>query len=177
MPAPRKQWGVNTPVYRVLNHWVEREKETLVCNVPPNAITILGMFAGGLAVAALDRGSWGVLILFAFIRELCDILDGVLARQCSTGSRGGAVLDVLSDSLYVWAAAFVVVKRLWPGRRAGDWAAYALSLAGSTIMADEMAHVLRGTESDHGESAMGRNSILAGPVLISLVKLYLDAYG
>ena len=149
MPAPQRQWGFNTPVYSLLGRWVAREKDTLVCNVPPNAITIVGMFAGGLVVAALDRGGWGALLLFAFIRELCDILDGVLARECSTSSRGGAILDVLSDSLYVWGLAVVVVKHLWPGRRAGDWAMYALCLAGSTVMADELAHVLLARKAEH----------------------------
>lgn len=146
-----------------------------MCNVPPNAVTILGMVAGGLAIAALDRGGMLALLLFAFIREFCDIMDGVLARQCSTGSRAGAILDVLSDSLYVWGSAFVVVRRLWPGRSGADWAMYALAVASSTIMADELAHVLRGLESDHGESAMGRSSIVAGPLLVGMVKLYLDA--
>ena len=176
MPAPERRWGVNTPVYAILSRWVAREKKTLICNVPPNAITIVGMFAGGLVVAALDKGGWGALLLFAVIRELCDILDGVLARECSTSSRAGAILDVLSDSLYVWALAVVVVKRLWPGRRAGDWAMYALCLSGTTVMADELAHVLRGIKSDHAESIMGQNSIVAGPLLVSLAKFYLDTY-
>ena len=103
-------------------------------------------------------------------------MDGVLARECSTSSRAGAILDVLSDSLYVWALAVVVVKRLWPGRRAGDWAMYALCLSGTTVMADELAHVLRGIKSDHAESIMGQNSIVAGPLLVSLAKFYLDTY-
>ena len=168
---------MNVPVYRWLEDVVE-SKGSLICRISPNAVTAMGVLAGGGALLALrDRLGWLVLLSCALLREVCDILDGALARRCKTESRAGAVLDVLSDSLYVWGAATIVLTRLWPGRRPGDWVLYALALAASTVMADELAHVLRRVPSHHGESWVGRNSILAGPVLLGAAKLYLDSYG
>ena len=180
MPVPRSKWGTNAPVYEVLEKWVARaggHGETGACGVPPNAVTVVGMVAGGVALYyLLGRGNWVPFLLCALLRELCDIFDGVLARGCGTGSRKGAILDVLSDSLYVWGGSAIVCTRLWPGRRPGDWVLYALALSASSAMADELVHVLRGAESAHGESWIGRNSILAGPLIMAGVKWYLGEY-
>lgn len=173
MPAPRSKWGINAPVYDVLEGWVG----ACPCSISPNWVTFAGMAAGGGALySLLGRGNWLPFVLCALLRELCDIFDGVLARACDSGSRTGAVLDVLSDSLYVWGAAAIVYTHVWPARRLGDWVINGVALVASIIMADELLHILRGTESAHGESVTGRNSILAGPLIMAGVKWYLGKY-
>tara|TARA_B100001057_G_C22791866_1_gene927934 strand:+ start:1207 stop:1617 length:411 start_codon:yes stop_codon:yes gene_type:complete len=135
------------------------------------------MLAGAGVLYLLARpGSWGGFILLAVVRELCDILDGVLARGCDASSRSGAIIDVLSDTLYVWGASLIVSTELWPGRAAGDWVLYALALAASAAMGDELMGVLRGTGSTHDESWIGRNSILAGPLIMLGAKWYLAGH-
>lgn len=178
MPAPRTKWGVNAPVYRVLEDWVkapENARSRLApCLVPPNVVTALGIFAGAGVLYLLPRpGRWGWFVLLAAVRELCDILDGVLARGCDAGSRSGAILDVLSDTLYVWGAALIVATQVWPGRGAGDWAMYALALTSSVAMGDELIGAFRGTGSTHDESWIGRNSVLAGPLIMVGAKWFL----
>lgn len=65
----------------------------------PNAITLLNLFFGCLALAAIFRGDITGVALFTTAAALADFADGALARLLRVHSPLGAQLDSLADAV------------------------------------------------------------------------------
>ena len=164
MPAPESAWGVNTPVYAWLEGLVRRWP--CMCSISPNAVTVLGL-AVGLYVAwnLATAGPWGPLLVCAVIRELLDIGDGTLARQCQTQSRTGALLDVSCDFVYLLALTGGILYRMWPLRTL--WKCIVLvPLFFAICMLVELIAEARRRPKPFQESCVSQNSVVLGPLLV-----------
>jgi phosphatidylglycerophosphate synthase len=83
-------------------------------NVPPLAVTGVGLLAGLAAAGCAARGSyWAALGLF-WLGRILDGLDGAIARAAGTQSALGGYLDLMADFV-VYAAIPIAV---WWGLRA-----------------------------------------------------------
>ena len=72
------------------------------CYIHPNEITILGiLFTIITGYFLYTQKSFLFFFIVVFIRTLCDIYDGILARKCNKVSKNGKKLDIFSDWFYV----------------------------------------------------------------------------
>lgn len=76
-------------------------------HIDPNSVTSVGL-ALSLTIGVLHvfNHHWWVA-LFMIIRQLCDLLDGPIARQCIRTSKLGGYLDTIADYIYGGALIFV----------------------------------------------------------------------
>ncbi len=103
-----------------------------LCAVHPNVVTLLALLLTVPIVGNIvGGGSLWVLMGLALLRELLDMLDGTLARECGTTSATGAVLDIACDTIYTAAVGGAFVYAIWPLRHPLDWLVLVLA-AGST---------------------------------------------
>ncbi|NPA12793.1 MAG: CDP-alcohol phosphatidyltransferase family protein [Aquificae bacterium] len=65
--------------------------------VSPNMLTIGGMFTVGVASVFIAKGDLFVGAVLLILGNLCDALDGALARRYGKGSVFGAFLDSVVD--------------------------------------------------------------------------------
>lgn len=74
------------------------------CRVHPNVITALTFpITFGIFIAILFPGPWSFVLALtlAVIRAILDSTDGAVARSCDQCSHTGAVLDIVSDTVFV----------------------------------------------------------------------------
>ena len=80
------------------------------CAVHPNTITLFNLIIVTPIIMILLMGpNWQVLLAISLIRGVFDIADGTLARKCGLTSKLGAVLDIGSDTIFIWAILATVV--------------------------------------------------------------------
>ena len=168
MPTPQNSWGVNTPVYAWTQSLVR--KCSFICSISPNVITVLGL-AVGLYVAwnLATGGPWGLLLVCAVIREFLDISDGVVARQCKSESRTGALLDVTCDFAYLLALTAGIVYRLWPMRVTWTWFVVLIPFLGAIFVLCELIAEVKRKPKPFQESFVSQNSIVMGPLLVGVL--------
>lgn len=63
----------------------------------PNAITLLNLFFGCLAVVAVWKEAFSVVYVWVALSLLADLLDGAVARGLKVSSETGKQLDSLAD--------------------------------------------------------------------------------
>ncbi len=68
-------------------------------NIPPNAITLLSVFAGVLSALAFYSHHVLTGALLLLISGLLDLSDGIVARHNDKATKFGAILDWLADKL------------------------------------------------------------------------------
>lgn len=85
----------------------------------PNAITLLNLFAGILAVAMAMENNLGYAGLLILLASVFDFLDGFAARLLKAYSDTGKELDSLADVVSFGVApgmiAFILMKKAMPG--------------------------------------------------------------
>lgn len=81
----------------------------------PNALTALGLLAGGGAAALVALGRFWEGGLLLLVGGALDLLDGALARATGRASPGGALLDSTADRLSE-AALFLGLLIFYQGR-------------------------------------------------------------
>ena len=169
MPAPIRAWGFNTPVYDGCTYLLQQCPA--LCAVSPNAITVGGLCLGLGVAYGLARGSpWGLLVLGAVLRELLDIADGVVARQCQKTSRFGALLDIVCDLLYLVAVTVAVVYRAWPLRTVVAWGMLASCLVACGFLTVELTSEVQHRPKPQGDGWVARNSIIAVPAFVAVLR-------
>jgi CDP-diacylglycerol---serine O-phosphatidyltransferase len=65
----------------------------------PNALTLLNLFCGCLAIAFAFDNEWNAFIVCVFLSLVADLLDGFLARKLGVASPLGVQLDSLADAV------------------------------------------------------------------------------
>ncbi len=66
-------------------------------NITPNFLTILGLFITGIGSLFIVSGSFFTAGIFILLGNLCDAVDGALARRYNKTSKFGAFLDSVVD--------------------------------------------------------------------------------
>ena len=76
-------------------------------NIDPNSVTSVGL-ALSLTIGVLHvfKHYWWVS-LFMILRQLCDLLDGPIARTCFRTSKLGGYFDTIADNIYSGTVIFV----------------------------------------------------------------------
>lgn len=93
----------------------------------PNLITTAGLFAGVYSVIASFRGDFVMAAVAIMAANVCDVLDGRVARVTNTTSDFGIQYDSLSDLVAFGVAPGILVYR-WAMEPWGTWGWLAASL-------------------------------------------------
>lgn len=65
----------------------------------PNALTLLNLFFGCMAIAFVFQNEWNAFLVCTGISALADLLDGMVARKLGVDSPLGVQLDSLADAI------------------------------------------------------------------------------
>jgi CDP-diacylglycerol--serine O-phosphatidyltransferase len=93
----------------------------------PSLITTGGLFAGFYSVIASFRGDFFTAAVAVLVANVCDVLDGRVARLTNTTSRFGIEYDSLADLIAFGGAPGILVYR-WAIEPWGSWGWLAASL-------------------------------------------------
>lgn len=83
-----------------------------IYNIHPNAITALALLlSAALPILYHLKLHW---LLFAaiLVRQICDCLDGAVARRCQKTSKLGGLMDTFADLVFIAAMILIVFKML-----------------------------------------------------------------
>jgi CDP-diacylglycerol--glycerol-3-phosphate 3-phosphatidyltransferase len=83
----------------------------------PNAVTTASLLAALAAGFSFGTGHLGVGAALFMVAGMCDLLDGVVARQLGTGSDAGEVFDATVDrygEFFVVAGIAFHFRTMWP---------------------------------------------------------------
>lgn len=69
----------------------------IALGISANTLTWISLLLGALAGVALAEGRFGLAAVLALASNLCDALDGLVARSTHTASDSGEVLDATVD--------------------------------------------------------------------------------
>ena len=79
--------------------------------VLPCSLTLCGLLCGVQGALSVTSGEVGLAVLWMTAGQACDIADGWTARQLGAVTRGGALLDIMTDRAL--AVAFVAAAGAW----------------------------------------------------------------
>ena len=65
----------------------------------PNAVTMINLAAGCLAIVSCLEGNYGLVLLLVAVSLIADFADGLLARALDAKSELGVQLDSLADAV------------------------------------------------------------------------------
>ena len=100
MPAPTRKYCTDKFIYTFLHRYIT--PFTCKHNISPNIVTLFNIFWTFLIFWAVSTKSNKYLILIAMmLYHVFDCLDGAIARNCNRQSKIGAILDHISDGLYM----------------------------------------------------------------------------
>ena len=136
----------------------------------PNLITTGGLFAGVYSILASVRGAYWSAAVAILVANVCDILDGRVARMTRTSTRFGIEYDSLADVIAFGVAPGILVYT-WALQQWGTlgW------LAASTYVACGALRLARFNvqyESSEKRHFLGLPIPAAAEVIASLVLLY-----
>src|SRR5689334_16140696 len=82
-----------------MGYWVLQPigQACVAIGIRPNTITWLSLMFGVAGAAALAQGRFGLGAVLALASNLCDALDGMVARATGVSSDSGEVLDAVVD--------------------------------------------------------------------------------
>ncbi|MFM1863479.1 MAG: hypothetical protein RLZ26_2001 [Pseudomonadota bacterium] len=86
-----------------------RTENLTVRQILPNAVTILGLCAGLMALRFVQAGRVDLAVMLILLAGVLDGLDGIIARRLDATSKMGAELDSLADFLNFGVAPAVIV--------------------------------------------------------------------
>ena len=117
-PEPRRPVVAARPVGAPLRRGVY---------ILPSLITTGGLFAGFYSVIASFRGDFFTAAVAVLVANVCDVLDGRVARLTNSTSRFGIEYDSLADLIAFGVAPGILVYR-WALEPWGSWGWLAASL-------------------------------------------------
>jgi len=97
--------GVLSPLVRLCCRW----------GIRPNAVTAAGLLISAAVPFLHQAGFWTPAAAAMIVRQLCDCLDGAVARRSGRVSILGAVLDSISDAIFYYALLWVIASRIAHG--------------------------------------------------------------
>lgn len=82
-----------------MGYWLLRPlvRALAALQVTPNAVTVFSLVPALLAAVAAGLGRFGLACFLGTMSALCDLVDGVLARETGVASDAGEVLDAAID--------------------------------------------------------------------------------
>ncbi|HVU51718.1 MAG TPA: CDP-alcohol phosphatidyltransferase family protein [Polyangia bacterium] len=82
-----------------MGYWLLRPLVSALaaCHVTPNEVTLFSLVPALLAAVAAAFGRFGLACSLGTLSALCDLVDGVLARETGVASDAGEVLDAAVD--------------------------------------------------------------------------------
>ncbi|HYD48651.1 MAG TPA: CDP-diacylglycerol--serine O-phosphatidyltransferase, partial [Terriglobales bacterium] len=141
----------------------------------PSIITTGGLFAGFYSIIASVREDYWVAAIAILIANVCDILDGRVARMTRTSTRFGIEYDSLSDVIAFGVAPGLLVYT-WALRPWGTvgWLAASIYVACGALRLARFNAQYDNAEKRH---FIGLPIPAAAEVIASLVLLYYFAGG
>lgn len=120
---------MNTPRFSVVDGRPRRRIPPLRSGVYllPNLVTTLGLFAGFYSIIATLSHQYRVAAIMILLAQLCDMLDGRIARLTRTASSFGVQYDSLAD-LVAFGVAPGILVYTWALRPWGRWGWLAATL-------------------------------------------------
>jgi phosphatidylglycerophosphate synthase len=83
-------------------------------NVHPNYITLIALVLSvGIIFLHLAHFYWAV-VFSIIIRQICDCIDGGVARKCNKTSKLGGALDNLADMIMLISISFITFTFVFP---------------------------------------------------------------
>lgn len=79
-------------------------------NIHPNIITLMGLVTAALLPLMHFNNLPWVLFFSIWIRQLCDCIDGAVARKCKKTSKIGGYLDFVADFIFFYSMLFIVLS-------------------------------------------------------------------
>jgi CDP-diacylglycerol--serine O-phosphatidyltransferase len=136
----------------------------------PNLITTGGLFAGVYSILASVRGDYWAAACAILVANVCDILDGRVARMTRTSTRFGIEYDSLADVIAFGVAPGILVYTwaLQPWGNLGWFAASTYVACGALRLARFNVQY----ESSEKRHFLGLPIPAAAEVIASLVLLY-----
>src|SRR5215831_2603133 len=95
--------------------------------IVPNLFTSAGLFAGFYSIICTLRGKYWLAAVMILVAQLCDMLDGRVARLARATSSFGIQYDSLADLVAFGVAPGILVYQ-WALRQWGRWGWLAASL-------------------------------------------------
>lgn len=131
MPQPTDKTSSDYYLYKYLYNPIAKK----ICFIHPNIITILG---GLLTIPIFynfyNNQSMTIYIILVVMRALLDSLDGAVARKCESGSKIGALLDILSDTICIVAIGTLFLTRLYNIKDDNKYNKYILIVSGFVLL-------------------------------------------
>jgi CDP-diacylglycerol--serine O-phosphatidyltransferase len=136
----------------------------------PNILTTGGLFAGVYSILASVRGAYWAAAVAILVANVCDILDGRIARMTRTTTRFGIEYDSLADVIAFGVAPGILVYTwaLQPWGTLG-WLAASTYVACGALRLARFNVQYENTEKRH---FLGLPIPAAAEVIASLVLLY-----
>jgi phosphatidylglycerophosphate synthase len=133
MPAPTSPTSTDHYLYK----YIYTPLAENICFIHPNYISIANILITiPLVVAALlNRWSIGAFVAIFALHAFIDCMDGSVARTCSLKSKMGALLDTVSDVLFMVIAGIVAIYMLIQRHGLGSWKTIAIgTLIAMTVL-------------------------------------------
>lgn len=76
--------------------------------IHPNVLTILSLIMSLSLPIFHQMGQYALVMILIFIRQLLDLLDGPVARECNKTSKIGGMLDTIADYALLCSLVFIL---------------------------------------------------------------------
>ena len=130
MPQPTNKSSSDYYLYKYLYNPIAKK----ICFIHPNIITILGaLLTIPIFYNYYNNQSMIIYITLIIFRAIFDSLDGAVARNCNSGSKIGALLDIFSDTLCISTIGILFLYRLYQIKDDNKYNKYILIISGITI--------------------------------------------
>lgn len=91
-------------------------------HIHPNTITSVALVMSFSIPFLHVYGLHALVVLFIIARQLCDVLDGPVARECKKTSTIGGLLDTIADYVFGGACVFVLLHKFYGTSLLTVWA-------------------------------------------------------
>ena len=130
MPQPTNKSSSDYYLYKYLYNPIAKK----ICFIHPNIITILGaLLTIPIFYNYYNNQSMTIYMTLVIFRAILDSLDGAVARNCNSGSKIGALLDIFSDTLCISTIGILFLYRLYQIKDDNKYNKYILILSGIVI--------------------------------------------
>jgi phosphatidylglycerophosphate synthase len=103
----------STDDWIVTNIFNKHLYQACVLHIHPNTITLVALVMS-LSIPFLHvHGFYPIVIIFIIARQLCDVLDGPVARECKQTSTIGGLLDTIADYIFGGAIVFLILHKFY----------------------------------------------------------------
>lgn len=173
MPEAKNKYSVDYLFYKnIINPIACR-----ICFINPNLITILGcLLSVPVCYNILYSKDINICFLLFFLRAFFDCLDGSIARQCNRQTKLGGLLDILSDSIFIffWIST-VIYKLLSNGNKFINYFLIVILIYGILIINKHLFMEIKNNRKyTKLEQFIHDNTLILLPLFGSFLKWYIN---